>query len=39
MGLLQIDAVTHYFGGLCAVSDFNLTLEHGELVGWAERRR
>jgi branched-chain amino acid transport system ATP-binding protein len=33
MGLLQIDAVTHYFGGLCAVSDFNLTLEHGELVG------
>ncbi len=26
-------SVTHYFGGLCAVSDFNLDLEPGELVG------
>lgn len=33
MALLQIDSVTHYFGGLCAVSDFNLALEQGELVG------
>ena len=33
MPLLQIDHVTHYFGGLCAVSDFNLALEPGELVG------
>jgi branched-chain amino acid transport system ATP-binding protein len=33
MMLLQAKGVTHYFGGLCAVSDFNLDLEHGELVG------
>jgi len=33
MALLQIDSLTHYFGGLCAVYDFNLALEHGELVG------
>jgi branched-chain amino acid transport system ATP-binding protein len=25
--------MTHYFGGLCAVSDFNLDLQKGELVG------
>ena len=31
--LLQIDHVTHYFGGLCAVNDFNLELNKGELVG------
>jgi branched-chain amino acid transport system ATP-binding protein len=31
--LLRAKAVTHYFGGLCAVSDFNLDLEPGELVG------
>jgi len=31
--LLQAKGVTHFFGGLCAVSDFNLDLEHGELVG------
>jgi branched-chain amino acid transport system ATP-binding protein len=31
--LLQIKRLTHYFGGLCAVSDFNLDLEQGELVG------
>ena len=30
--LLQIDHVTHYFGGLCAVSDFNLELKDGELL-------
>ncbi len=33
MTLLQAKSVTHYFGGLCAVSDFNLDLEPGELVG------
>ncbi len=31
--LLQAKHVTHYFGGLCAVSDFNLDLQEGELVG------
>ncbi len=33
MPLLQARGVTHYFGGLCAVQDFNLDLEPGELVG------
>ena len=33
MPLLQAKNVTHYFGGLCAVSDFNLDLEKGELIG------
>jgi branched-chain amino acid transport system ATP-binding protein len=31
--LLQAKDVTHYFGGLCAVQDFNLDLQEGELVG------
>jgi len=31
--LLQAKGVSHYFGGLCAVSDFNLDLQPGELVG------
>jgi len=31
--LLRAESVSHYFGGLCAVSDFNLALEAGELVG------
>ncbi|TLN09772.1 ABC transporter ATP-binding protein, partial [bacterium] len=31
--LLQIKNITHFFGGLCAVNDFNLALEKGELVG------
>jgi len=31
--LLQAKNVTHYFGGLCAVQEFNLDLERGELVG------
>ncbi|MFH1146084.1 MAG: ABC transporter ATP-binding protein [Pseudomonadota bacterium] len=31
--LLEINGVTHYFGGLCAISGFDLTLEPGELVG------
>jgi branched-chain amino acid transport system ATP-binding protein len=33
MPLLQIDHLTHTFGGLRAVDDFNLSLESGELVG------
>ncbi len=33
MPLLEISHLTHYFGGLRAVSDFNLSLEHGELIG------
>jgi branched-chain amino acid transport system ATP-binding protein len=31
--LLQAKGVSHYFGGLCAVSDFSLDLQQGELVG------
>jgi len=31
--LLQAEHVSHFFGGLCAVSDFNLVLQPGELVG------
>ncbi len=31
--LLQAKEVTHYFGGLCAVSNFNLDLQPFELVG------
>ncbi|MBU0702248.1 MAG: ABC transporter ATP-binding protein [Chloroflexi bacterium] len=33
MPLLQIRDMTHFFGGLRAVYDFNLNLEEGELVG------
>jgi branched-chain amino acid transport system ATP-binding protein len=33
MPLLQIKGLTHWFGGLRAVYDFNLDLEKGELVG------
>ncbi len=33
MPLLQINSLTHTFGGLRAVSDFNLTLQGGELIG------
>lgn len=33
MPILQVKNVTHYFGGLRAVSDFNLDLEKGELIG------
>jgi branched-chain amino acid transport system ATP-binding protein len=31
--VLEAIGVTHYFGGLAAVSNFNLSLEPGELVG------
>lgn len=33
MPLFQIERLTHYFGGLRAVYDFNLVLEGGELEG------
>jgi ABC-type branched-subunit amino acid transport system ATPase component len=33
MPLFRIQDLTHYFGGLCAVSGFNLSLDQGELVG------
>ena len=33
MPLLQVKRLSHYFGGLKAVSNFNLDLEPGELVG------
>jgi len=33
MPLLQIRNLTHFFGGLRAVHDFNLDLEEGELIG------
>ena len=33
MALLQINGLTHYFGGLRAVYDFNLDLNEGELIG------
>lgn len=33
MPLLQIDHMTHYFGGLRAVHDFNLTVEKGQIRG------
>ena len=33
MPLLQIKGLTHWFGGLRAVHNFNLDLEEGELVG------
>ena len=33
MSLLHIERLTHYFGGLRAVHDFDMTLESGELVG------
>jgi branched-chain amino acid transport system ATP-binding protein len=31
--ILQVDKLTKYFGGLCAVKNFDLTLEQGELIG------
>lgn len=33
MPLLEINKLTHRFAGLCAVSDFNFTIEPHELVG------
>jgi branched-chain amino acid transport system ATP-binding protein len=33
MALLELENVTHYFGGLAAVSNCNLSLHAGELVG------
>jgi branched-chain amino acid transport system ATP-binding protein len=33
MTLLRIDHLSHYFGGLLAVDNFNLDLQEGELIG------
>ncbi len=33
MALLQVDKMTHYFGGLRAVHNYNLVLEPGHIVG------
>ncbi len=33
MALLQVDNMTHYFGGLRAVHDYSLVLEPGHIVG------
>ncbi len=33
MPLFEVRGLTHFFGGLRAVSNFNLTFEEGELVG------
>ncbi len=33
MCLLEIQGLTHRFGGLCAVSDFNIKVTEGELLG------
>lgn len=33
MSLFQIQGLTHYFGGLRAVQNFNVTFEGGELMG------
>lgn len=33
MALLEISGLTHRFEGLCALSDFNLTVEPSELIG------
>lgn len=33
MTLLQIKKMSHYFGGLLAVDNFNLDLQEGELIG------
>lgn len=33
MTLLDVQHLTQFFGGLRAVSDFNIQLEHGEIVG------
>ena len=33
MPLFEVRSLTHYFGGLKAVSDFNLNFQGGELVG------
>ncbi|GAB4248732.1 ABC transporter ATP-binding protein [Deferrisoma sp.] len=33
MAVLEIRNLTHYFGGLCALSELNITLEPGTLTG------
>ena len=33
MSLLQVEKMTHYFGGLRAVHDYNLKIEPGQVIG------
>lgn len=33
MALLEVKQMTHYFGGLCAVSQYNLQIEPGQIRG------
>ncbi len=33
MALLKVDSMTHYFGGLRAVSNYNLVIEPGQIRG------
>jgi branched-chain amino acid transport system ATP-binding protein len=33
MSLLQVESMTHYFGGLRAVHDYNLRIEPGQIRG------
>lgn len=33
MALLEVDRMTHYFGGLRAVHDYNLQIEPGQILG------
>lgn len=33
MALLQVEGMTHFFGGLRAVHDFNLSIETGQIRG------
>ncbi len=33
MSLLQIENMSHHFGGLCALNDFKVTLEPGDFMG------
>jgi len=33
MALLEVRNMTHYFGGLCAVSGYSLSIDPGEIVG------
>ncbi|MCX6084047.1 MAG: ATP-binding cassette domain-containing protein, partial [Caldiserica bacterium] len=33
MAVLDVQHLTQFFGGLRAISDFNIRLEHGEIVG------
>jgi len=36
MALLQIDKMTHYFGGLRAIYNYGLEIDHGQIRGLIE---